>query len=153
MEVEIVHRFRDVVPLWEKLWPNEDKRHLKIMSSMQWITQDSDYNMEVYEIYDPTFFGIRVDGVLVGINSGHRSSEKHYRSRGLYVEPEYRKQGFASLLLQATIEQAKKEKCEMVWSVPRRSAETVYLKEGFIQRTPWLDEYYSGENCYVNLKI
>ena len=47
--------------------------------------------MEIYKKYFPYFFGAYVDGKLAGVNSGHKTSETNFRSRGLYVLEEYRR--------------------------------------------------------------
>lgn len=79
----------------------------------------------------PTFWGIFDNDKLIGVNSGHKAENNMYRSRGIYVFPEYRGQGIAQKLLKATEEQAKKENCSKIWSMPRESSLKTYLKFGF----------------------
>ena len=106
----------------------------------------------------PTFFGVYDGNILCGVNSGHKAEtindKKYYRSRGIYVYPEYRGKGIAQMLLKATEEQAIKENCDILWSMPRESSLKTYLRFGF--------EMYSnkeaigmefGPNYYVFKKI
>ena len=59
-------------------------------------------NME----FTPTFWGAFHNDKLVGVNSGHMTLGRLYRSRGLVVLPEYRKKQIAQKLLMKTIAQA-----------------------------------------------
>lgn len=78
-----------------------------------------------------TFFGAEDDGKIVGVNSGFKTTPTQYRSRGLFVLPECRKQGIGSKLLQATCDQGEKEGAQVIWSYPRRNAMPCYNKVGF----------------------
>ena len=99
--------FQDVKNIWnEKLWPNR-KSTIKEMSSMQYL---DGFDMAIYEKYKPTFFIVKHKDTIVGVNSGHRTKDRLYRSRGIWVDPEFRRYGVAQILFDMTEKQAKKEK-------------------------------------------
>ena len=137
--------FSEVIPFWKKLWyPKEDiqkrsGRLLIIGFERSIITND---NIKV------TFFGAEVDGKIVGVNSGYSPNNFGYRSRGLYVLPEYRGNGIAQQLLQATEDQANKEYMVLLWSIPRKTALSTYQKFGFKKMSKFFEGEF-GENCFV----
>ena len=48
------------------------------------------------------------------------------------------------------MKQAKKEKCDAVWSMPRKSALPAYEKFGFVKQGDFFDEGVEfGPNCWV----
>ncbi len=94
-----------------------------------------------------------------GVNSGHLTPNDKgtkeplwYRSRGLFVLPEWRKKGLGQLLLQRTIEEAIDKGCSHIWSYPNESAISVYLNVGFTQESDFQEAEY-GQNCYVLCKL
>lgn len=139
--------FETIKSIWsEYLWVNRAS-DIKPMSSM---TYHDTYDMTIYDKYTPTFFGAFDLNNLVGVNSGHRTSTDYYRSRGLYVNPKYRKQGISTLLLNATLEQGKNENCDFCWSLPRLSSIRAYKKVGFRRVSNWSNqEFEYGPNCTV----
>lgn len=141
--------FEDVLPIWQtQLWPG--RKDIKPMSSMVFL---GGYNMSIYN-YVPTYWGIFKNGKLIGVNSGFRTDSNVYRSRGLYVFPEYRNQGLSKILLSATIDQGVEEGCNLIWSLPRKDALYAYEAVGFVKCSDWLSEnMVSGPNCYVKKDI
>ena len=101
--------------------------------------------------YDPTFLGAYIDDKLVGVNSGHRTSDDHYRSRGIWVESSYRKRGVSQMLFLMTAHQAKVEGCEMLWSIPRKTALPAYTKFGFKTVGDYMSTETSEANIYTKL--
>jgi GNAT superfamily N-acetyltransferase len=79
------------------------------------------------DIEKPTFYGFESNGIIVGVNSVHRV-DNTIRSRGLWVNPEFRKQGIGEKLLRYGIQIADEK---MIWSYPREEAIRVYLNAGF----------------------
>jgi GNAT superfamily N-acetyltransferase len=122
------------------------------MSSMQFM---GGYDMDVYERYTPWFIGAYDGTNLIGCNGGHQSSNDMYRSRGLYVKPDYRKNGIGKQLLLGTISFARTEtQCNYIWSIPRHGSHWTYLSVGFSLASPWFnDKVEFGPNCYVNMKL
>ena len=98
--------FEEVYPIWnEELWPGRVSK-IESMSSLYWkqpreIIKDS----SIFDKYTPSFFVIKEDNKIVGVNSGFRTDERIYRSRGLWVREEYRTKGYGkTLLMQAIIQ-------------------------------------------------
>ena len=90
----------------------------------------------------------------MGVNSGFRTEEKVYRSRGLYVDLEYRCQGLSQILLREAMNQGKREDCHWIWSMPRKTALPAYQKIGFKKRGKWLEEGVEfGSNCLATRQI
>lgn len=149
MEIKEI-TFEEIFPVWSIcLWPNR-KSEIKPISS---ITFSNDIDMDIYD-NTPTFFGIFYNNELVGVNSGFKTSETEYRSRGLYVNASFRRCGAAKRLLEATEEQAKKEHCSFLWSMPRESAIKIYESFGFKRTSDWFDEGVEfGPNCFVLKEI
>lgn len=144
--------FETILPIWkEKLWPNRESE-IKSMSSMMY---QGGYDMSIYEKYEPTFFAVyNVVNEIVGVNSGHRTSNDLYRSRGIWVDPRYRGNGIAGVLFCSLFGQAMKEKCKAVWSVPRKDALQAYEKVGFKKTSDFFDEGMEfGPNCYVYTEL
>ena len=139
--------FDEILPLWEnKLWPNR-KSQIKPMSSM---TYDKLYDMEIYNNYVPTFWGVFDNNKLIGVNSGHKTNSHSYRSRGIWVDPNYRGKNIAYLLFLDLEEQALLEGCNNIWSIPRRGSESAYLKFGFKLVGDWFDNNMEfGPNIYA----
>ena len=140
--------FEDILPIWQnKLWPNR-KSPIKPMSSMQY---QGGFDMSVYDNYEPTFFAVyNVVNEIIGVNSGHRTTEDLYRSRGIWVDPRYRKLGVSGVLFCELHGQAMQEGCTAIWSIPRKDALPAYEKYGFKQTSDFFDEGMEfGPNCYV----
>ena len=85
--------FEQIKEIWEKeLWPNRESA-IETHSAMTWpLTNTVPYDMEIFE-YIPAFYAIEIDNKIVGVNSGHRTEDKGYRSRGLWVHPDFRRKG------------------------------------------------------------
>lgn len=147
--------FQEILPIWQdKLWPNRVSK-IETHSAMTWpythINQS--YDMNIFS-YPATFFGIYDQDKLIAVNSGHLTTDTEYRSRGLWVDPEYRGMGLAHMILLATIDQAKQENAQMIWSIPRLSALSAYERVGFKTVGEAVDEGVEfGPNIYCHLLI
>jgi GNAT superfamily N-acetyltransferase len=109
--------------------------------------------MDVFS-YPATFFGIFDQDKLVAVNSGHLTTQQEYRSRGLWVDPNYRGMGLAQIILLSTIDQAKQEGVDMVWSIPRLTALPAYERAGFKTVGDLIDEGVEfGPNIYCYLEL
>ena len=142
--------FEDILPIWEnKLWPNRESA-IEGISAMTWPYEGNPdpIDMKIFD-YQPTFYGVFMDNKLVGVNSGHRTTDTQYRSRGIWVDPDYRKKGIAQLLFVLTEHQARIEKCEMMWSIPRKTALTAYTKFGFTTVGDFIVTETADANIYV----
>ena len=146
--------FNDINTIWtNKLWTNRESA-IEPMSVMTWPFEGDpeQYDMSILD-YTPTFWGVEIDNKLVGVNSGHRTSDMHYRSRGIWVEPDYRQRGVAQLLFSLTEHCAIIEKCEMIWSLPRQTALSSYTKFGFETVGGFIETETSDSNVYVRKLI
>jgi len=140
--------YSDVFEIWQnKLWLNRTSK-IESVSAMLYL---NGYDLENYK-YEPTFFGYVVDDKIVGVNSGHKCADHTYRSRGLFVEKDYRHHGIGKDLLLATIEQGKKEYCTLVWSFPRKESWSVYQSAGFSLTSDWIFGE-TGINAYCKLDL
>jgi|TARA_B100001094_G_C18059879_1_gene734505 GNAT superfamily N-acetyltransferase len=142
--------FEQIKEIWEKeLWPNRESA-IETHSAMTWpLTNTVPYDMEIFE-YIPAFYAIEIDNKIVGVNSGHRTEDKGYRSRGLWVHPDFRRKGVGNLLLKILCEEAFNRDCEWIWSIPRKSALSTYKKSGFTTVGDFFDEGMEyGPNIYV----
>ena len=144
--------FNTIKTIWENnLWPNRSSA-IETHSVMTWPYEGNpeQYDMDIFN-YPATFWGAYLDNKLVGVNSGHKTTDKQYRSRGIWVNPEYRKRGVAQMLFLMTAHQAKVEGCEMLWSIPRKTALPAYTKFGFQTVGDYIVTETSDANIYVKL--
>jgi len=146
--------FEQVYDIWNnKLWPDR-KSPIESHSAMTWPFEGNPdaIDMNIFN-YDPTFWGVFKDNKLVGVNSGHKTTSNHYRSRGIWVDPAYRQLGLAQKLFTMTEHQALLEKCEMIWSIPRKSALSAYTNYGFNTVGDFISTETSASNIYVKKNI
>ena len=144
--------FDTIKNIWEKdLSPNRTSA-IETHSAMTWPFEGNPepIDMNVFT-YEPTFLGAYIDNELVGVNSGHRTTNEQYRSRGIWVDPDYRKRGVSQMLFLMTAHQAKVEGCEMLWSIPRKTALPAYTKFGFETVGDYIVTETSEANVYVKL--
>lgn len=139
--------FDDISPMWGKYLPNMSLEETSAMSCFKKRIQDPEtmrhddvdhYDLENQK-FIPTFWGAFDDDKLIGVNSGHMTLDRLYRSRGLFVKNEYRGQGIGMKLLLKTISQGYHEKAHAVWSYPKKESWETYKKCTFI---------LCGENFY-----
>ena len=119
--------FDEILPIWrDHLWPDRTSP-IESNSAMVYLEGHDMFNMTT----NPTFFAYKIDGRIAGVNSGHKCSKGHYRSRGLYVFDEFRGLGIGVKLLLATIDQGRKENAVICWSYPRETSWKTYDIAGF----------------------
>ena len=141
--------FEETLELWKELWPDR-KSEIEPISAME---LKGGINLEILK-NNPTFFIWYEDNKAVGCNSGFQTGYGRYRSRGIYVKPEYRGKNIAYELMLATENKAKKEGCKIFWSIPRKQAIAFYESFGFKRVSDWFDEGMEfGPNCYVVKRI
>jgi len=127
--------FKEIKEIWDnKLWPGLDSFKVHV---------DSNYPPATDE---PDFFGLYDNNKLIGVNSGYATG-MYYRSRGLWVDPNYRGMGLSKLLLEEVINQAKLHFCKEVWSLPSKKFIYAFTAAGFTY-----DKDYE-ENKYVRLVL
>jgi len=146
--------FDQIKNIWsEHLWPNRQSP-IETHSAMTWPFEGNpnEYDMNVFD-YPASFFGVISDYKIVGVNSGHKTSDSQYRSRGIWVDPEHRCKGISQMLFETTIDQAIGEGCRMIWSIPRKTALPAYTKFGFQTVGDYIKTETSDANIYVSLNL
>jgi GNAT superfamily N-acetyltransferase len=143
--------FDEILPMWNRLWEGR-KSPIQPVTSMVYL---GGYDLSIKTAYTPTFFGIYDGENLVAVNSGVQTADKLYRIRGLYVDPEHRKKGFAIRLLETVCEQGLREECSEIWAMPRKATSyPILLQMGFLKTSEWFeDKVEFGPNCYMIRKI
>lgn len=141
--------FEQIYDVWlNHLWPHRTSS-IDSNSAMIFLGGYTMDNMMTI----PTFFGYFIEDKLVGVNSGHKCSDNSYRSRGVYVFPEFRKREIGTKLLIATIDQGRSEGCSFVWSYPRRSSWNTYQSAGFRLAGDWEKSETSEANAYCRIDL
>lgn len=140
--------FQEIYEIWRsELWPNRVSE-ITSTSAMNYLGGYDISNMT----YDPTFISYILEGEIVGVNSGHHCADGSYRSRGLFVFPNYRGKKIGQILLNATISQAKKESASFIWSYPRNTSWKTYESAGFVLTSIW-ENSELGYNAYCKLDL
>lgn len=147
--------FKDILPIWQdKLWPNR-KSSIETHSVMTWpfSTNDNKYEMAIFK-HPVHFFGVYDNSKLIGVNSGHLTSFTEFRSRGLWVDPDYRGNGIAQLLLESTKQVGIWSGARLIWSIPRITAVSAYTKAGFYTIGNQIDDGMEfGPNIYCSYSV
>ncbi len=142
--------FNTILLVWKNyLWPyriSPIETHSAMMYQSDSISMEN-FNLPVW------FLGAFKDDKLVGVNSGHLCSDGTARSRGLWVNPNYRNQGIGKSLLIKTTEQARHYNATAIWSFPRFSSKKTYEAAGFTISTSWQQSETSDSNAYCILKL
>lgn len=146
----------------------EFEQILKVWTQHLWADRQSDiqpassmllgggYDVSIHSRYKPIFLGAMEGDKLIGVNSGHQTTSDSFRSRGLYVFPEYRGRGIGLALLQKACELAQEAECQIIWSAPRVAAAEVYKRAGFVVEERELNEgegFEFGPNLYAQKKL
>jgi len=156
-------KWEEIKEVWEsELWPDK-KGGVKSVNNWTWfhpsISLSQDKRIEKNEFGIPYFFGIKIDNVLVCVNSCFKTSSDHpfdyknesyWRSRGLWTSPKYRKLGLASEILNHTTKFVGKKKASWLWTVPRQSALSAYEQVGFVKIGDWFEYGQYGPNCIAS---
>jgi ribosomal protein S18 acetylase RimI-like enzyme len=137
--------WREIHTIWKNcLWLDRSSA-IEPVSAMCYLNGYDMANMQSI----PTFYGYIINDFIAGVNSGHACPNQHnYRSRGLWVDPNYRRQGIAQQLLTATIKQGLQEGYDQIWSYPRQTSWPTYLAVGFTLTSEWETSETSEANAY-----
>lgn len=142
--------FDEILPIWQnELWPDRESA-IEPMSAMTWPYEGDPQpiDMSIFD-YEPTFWGVYIDNKLIGVNSGHRTTDQAYRSRGIWVDPAQRGKRISQTLFALLTHQAQIEGCDMVWSIPRKSALQAYTNAGFQTVGDFIETETSEANIYA----
>ena len=133
--------YDDILPMWTKYMPNMSLEPTSAMSCfLIHVKNEKTYKFEFIDHYDlenqkftPTFWGAFDNEKLIGVNSGHMTLDRMYRSRGLYVNKDYRGRGIGQKLLMKTTSQGYHENAIAIWSYPKHDSWSTYGYVGFRQ--------------------
>jgi N-acetylglutamate synthase-like GNAT family acetyltransferase len=142
--------FETIFPIWtEKLWPGRISP-IETHSAMLHLFTEYDMGNFLLPVW---YLGYYADNTLIGVNSGHMCVDASARSRGLWIAPEFRQNGYGKELLLSTIEKAKEHNATSVWSLPRKSSWPTYNSAGFILTSDWKQTETSEANAYCYLGL
>lgn len=134
--------WEEVQPIWNlRLWFGRDSEPV---TSMMYL---GGYDM-AYKEQTPVFLGVKPAENVIAVNSYVRTEGTQYRSRGLWVDPDFRGKGLAKKLLTHMLQCIRDEGGTMVWTMPREEALSAYESAGFVRTTDWFDQEW-GRNCYA----
>jgi len=158
--------YEEIYPIWaDKLWPGRPR--IKPWSAM---INATEYSMQIkryaesnFGLYGGKFFGIKTTdtGQVIAINSGHQCSKTLFRSRGLFVYPEFTRRGMAQSLLAHTALFAQENGFEKIWSYPHEKAMKIYETVGYTCGEPHEHQSYKNQdrvdvfrvNAYAELQL
>ena len=97
------------------------------------------------------FFGVYdVTGTLVGVFSGHPTSDTEYRARGLYVMASVGRLGIGRALVDTVVNAASSAGREVCWCLPRVANVTFFQMCGFEPMSPPFSQNVEfGPNVYM----
>jgi len=145
--------FETIKPIWEtQLWPDRISP-VESHSAMTWPgTSKSKHDMAIFN-YPAYHWAVYINEQIVGVNSGHLTSDTEFRSRGLWVHPDFRRQGIAHTLFVMLKTQAKNSKANLIWSIPRETALPVYTDFGFTTIGQFFKTETSENNIYAFIRL
>lgn len=142
--------FDNILPIWaDKLWPGR-LSPIETHSAMLHLYTEYDMGNFLLPVW---YHGYYVNTNLIGVNSGHLCVDGSVRSRGLWVCPKYRGNGYGKQLLKSTIDAARVHDAGSVWSYPRKSSWNTYMSVGFILTSDWRQSETSEANAYCHFNL
>lgn len=145
--------FDTVLPMWSNsLWPGRVSP-IRPVSTMMYL---GGKNQDIAKKYtdQARFFAIYdgdLNNKLTGVFSGHPTTEVHYRARGLYVLPQYRRQGVGFQLVNAVLNAAFLAHRELCWCIPRLQNQMFFWRCGFATVSmPTTVDMEFGPNIYMS---
>lgn len=140
--------FDTILKIWQNdLWPSRQSA-IETHSAM---LLNETMDIENFKFHASYFLYI-YKNQIAGCNSGHLCSDNSYRSRGLFVYPNFRGKGLGVKLLKETIKQGKKENASLIWSYPRHTSWTTYEQAGFKLCSDW-EKSEMSVNAYCKLNL
>jgi len=119
--------FPSIYKIWaEHLWPGRESKIEHVSAISDDLTIDT--NILNYQAY---YLICKIKEDIIGVLSGHPTSDTSYRLRGLYVHEDYRNKGLGTQLLLKQIEHAVKLNMKKVWLLGRLHREPLYTSLGF----------------------
>jgi GNAT superfamily N-acetyltransferase len=137
--------FTTIKEVWQNnLWQNRESA-IEPCSSMTFM---HDLHLD-FSFLPQIFLGGYVGNTLVAVNSLHLAEKYLARSRGLWVDPTYRNNGYGKQILLETNRLARELNADAIWSFPRKNSISTYKNAGYIQTSSWLTHGEFGPNCYA----
>lgn len=144
--------FNTVLPIWSTLlWPNRSSP-IRPYSTMVYLG-GKDQSIATTYGDQVRFFAVTdidMNNTIVGVFSGHPTSDTHYRARGLYVMPEYQQIGAGSMLVNRVINAALEAERDICWCIPRVNNALFFERSGFVRTSePTKVDMEFGPNVYM----
>jgi len=133
--------FDEIKKIWKSdLWSDKSKievlkdgvfqpQEIKPMSCMVFNNLNR-LDESIFNMYTPLFLGYDSDGIKA-VNSGHRTSVSHYRTRGAWCDISSRRKGYGQEIMHILVEDAVKFECELIWTFSKTSSISFYESCGF----------------------
>jgi GNAT superfamily N-acetyltransferase len=142
--------FPTVLPMWrDVLWPGRSSP-IRPVSSMVFL---GGYDLSVYKKYtnQARFFGVYDESAtLVGVFSGHPTSDTEYRARGLCVLPSFQDVGIGTNLVNTVTRAAADAGREVCWCLPRIANVQFFQTCGYsVMSQPITQGVEFGPNVYM----
>jgi GNAT superfamily N-acetyltransferase len=138
--------WKQVKPIWDtELWPGRDSEPV---TSMKYL---GGYDLSLKHA-EPFFIGVVSGDRIVSVNSYVSTKRDTWRSRGLWVDPAFRRMGHARTMLEFMLGHIRTLGGVRVWTMPRVEALVAYQSVGFIRTTDW-SEHDWGNNCYAMMNL
>lgn len=139
--------FDTVLPFWrDRLWPGRGSP-IRPVSTMTFL---GGYDLTIKQQKARFFAAYRNGGQMIGVFSGHPTSDTHYRARGLYVIPEYQQMDIGTNLVRQVVIAAAEANRDVCWCIPRVYNTDFFQKCGFsIASKPFTEGVEFGPNVYM----
>lgn len=142
--------FETILPIWrDNLWQKRESP-IETHSAMLHFYTEYDSGNFLLPVW---YYGYYVNKDLVGVNSAHLCVDESVRSRGLWVHPDFRGNGYGKYLLMAAIDKASDVNVKSIWSFPRRTSWPTYKSVGFELTSDWMQSETSIANAYCFMKL
>lgn len=143
-------KYTDLEKVWkESLWVG--RQDIESRSAMQINSGYDMRNMEGKLWCYGAVIGIHYE--IIAVNSMHLCGDNSMRSRGLWVNPNFRRQGYGAAMLEYAIAAARREGCPYIWSYPRKTSWSTYESVGFKLTSEWGASDTSPENAFCKLDL
>lgn len=140
--------FEQILPFWQNhLWPGRQSV-IEPTSAIQFL---GGYDMSLMSV-QPYFYsiGVEKDGQeqVVGVTSGFKCSESHFRLRGTWIAPQARGRGCGRQLVEAVENKARQSGCQILWTLARKDSAEFYGKLNF-QIAAETNEFEFGPHYFM----